>query len=332
MSGLRIIRSSPSVSLQDGGRRGYLRLGVSEAGPMDWISHALANRLLGNPPDAAAIEFGPGNLEVEAEDTALAIAVTGRDIVVDVAGQRSHGPVILPLAAGERLSARIGRQGVWGYLAVAATIELSPKLGSLSTNVRTGLGSTAAGMALPGTTLPLRDAAAPPAAPVLFTQPIAFDDSPIGLLPGPQVDMFADDQLAALVDRRWQTGSRMDRMGYRLEGPPLRHARGADIVSDGIALGSVQVPGDGTPTVLMADRQPTGGYPKIATVIRADLPRLAQTPPGEPIGFAWTTHAQAVRHLAATLAAIDRPVPAVRDQLSSHFLLSHNLIDGAVAD
>lgn len=299
---------------------------------MDWISHAQANRLLGNPAGAAALEFGPGTLDLEATGTALAVAVSGRDVTATLTGQRFAAPVLLPLAPGEHLSLRVGCEGVWGYLAVGAQIDLPAKLGSLSTNARTGLGSLATGMTLSGQLLNLRDAVAPPTAPALFKPAITFDDSPIGVLRGPQVDMFAEDQQRAFVERSWQTGSRMDRMGYRLEGAPISHARGADIVSDGIALGSVQVPGDGSPTVLMADRQPTGGYPKIATVIRTDLPRLAQTSPGKRLRFAWTTHEQAVQHLRKALAAIDQPEPAIRQHLSSDFLLARNLIDGAVAE
>ncbi len=126
--------------------------------------------------------------------------------------------------------------------------------------------------------------------------------APIRVIPGPQDDHFTEDALATFLSADFTLSPQSDRMGYRLTGPRLTHRAGHDIVSDGIAFGSVQVPGDGQPIVLMADRQPTGGYPKIATVIRADLPRLAQTRPGATLRFQAVTVAEAVAALAkATL-------------------------------
>ena len=150
---------------------------------------------------------------------------------------------------------------------------------------------------------------------------------------GPQHDYFADDQIAAFLAGPWSVSAKSDRMACFLEGPRLTHARGYNIVSDGIAMGAIQVPGDGRPIVLMADRQSTGGYPKIATIIGPDLGRLAQARPGTAFRFEAVSIAQAVaarREEAALLARGIVAEPLVRTHLSSEFLLGLNLIDGVV--
>jgi 5-oxoprolinase (ATP-hydrolysing) subunit C len=140
---------------------------------------------------------------------------------------------------------------------------------------------------------------------------------------GPQHDYFADDQIATFLAGPWSVSARGDRMAYFLDGPRLTHARGYNIVSDGIAMGAIQVPGDGRPIVLMADRQSTGGYPKIATVIGPDICKLAQARPGTSFRFEAVSIEQAV-------VACREGTALLGTHLSSEFLLGLNLIDGVV--
>jgi allophanate hydrolase subunit 2 len=154
------------------------------------------------------------------------------------------------------------------------------------------------------------------------------------VLPGPQDDYFASDQIELLCSAEWTVSGRSDRMAYILDGPKLQHSKGFNIVSDGIVMGAIQVPGDGRAIVLMADRQPTGGYPKIATVIGADLGRLAQLRPGARFRFQRASREDAVaarRAEAQLLAAGISIEPTIRNDLSSEYLLGHNLIAGVVA-
>src|SRR6266704_2548247 len=152
---------------------------------------------------------------------------------------------------------------------------------------------------------------------------------------GPQDDYFTEAVIAAFLAGPWTLSARSDRMAYLLEGERLAHAKGFNIVSDGIAFGAIQVPGDGQPVVLMADRQPTGGYPKIANVIGADLGKIAQLRPGTQISFAAVTIEEAVAARRAEALALERPIPReplMRTEFPSEFLLGLNLVDGVIAD
>jgi allophanate hydrolase subunit 2 len=152
---------------------------------------------------------------------------------------------------------------------------------------------------------------------------------------GPQDDYFAPDQIAAFLAGPWTLSGRSDRMAYQLEGPAIAHAKGFNIVSDGVALGAIQIPGHGRPIVLMADRQSTGGYPKIATTIGADFGKLAQFRPGARFRFSAVSVAEAVEARRAQAAQLTRrPTlrPLRRTEFSSEYLLGLNLVDGAVAE
>jgi allophanate hydrolase subunit 2 len=185
-----------------------------------------------------------------------------------------------------------------------------------------------------GDALPLADLASPPRELLALEAPwLASGEEPIRALLGPQADYLTREAIDAFLSARWRVSPRSDRMAYRLEGPRLTHAKGHDIVSDGVALGAIQVPGDGAPLVLMADRQPTGGYPKIANVIGADIGRLAQRRPGEAFSFSAVSIEQAVaarRELGEAIGAGVRLRP-VGGEISTELLLSANLI-GGVAD
>jgi biotin-dependent carboxylase-like uncharacterized protein len=297
---LTIRRAGPACSVQDEGRHGYLRFGVTPAGPMDWIGHRTANLLAGNSAGAAAIEAGPSGLGLEAAEAPLRLGICAPGFRVERDGSALPTRLSIVLRPGERLSIVPGRFGVWGYVAPEGGFDAEPVMGSLSTHVRSALGPFGGTGLAAGMTIPLRHAAADDAAFAIF-EPAIPPYGPIRFVPGPQDDHFTAEARAAFAEGEYEIAARSDRMAWRLSGPPLAHAKGHDIVSDGIALGAIQVPGDGQPLVLMADRQPTGGYPKIGTVARADLPVLAQMRPGQKVRFRPVTVEAAVDALRAAI-------------------------------
>jgi biotin-dependent carboxylase-like uncharacterized protein len=286
---LRLMRAGPLTTVQDRGRTGLMRFGITPAGPMDWIAFATALSLIDAPPDAATVEIGPAGLTLLAEaPQRVALAAPGFRVTRD--GTPLPSRIALTLRAGQTLDVTPGPSGVWGYLALPGGVDAPVVMGSRATHLRAGLGRALAA----GDMLTARGAAD---GPDLALIPPPAPDTPIRLLPGPQADHFAPAVAALLTAATWRVGRKSDRMAFRLEGPALPAEKGHDIVSDGIPMGAVQVPGDGQPLCLMADRQPTGGYPKIACVITADLPRLAQTRPGESLRFALVTHDAAIAAL-----------------------------------
>ena len=328
MSGtLTILEAGPATTFQDHGRPGFRRYGVSVSGPMDWASHALALRIAGAPHGSVAIEAGPGTLSVRAGEAPvrLGIAAPGRTVAhttVEGGTAMADAPCGVVLAPGETLTVRAGTG--WAYLAVADMAPGEPVLGSLATNARTGLGPPPPS---PGMTIPCAKAdRAEPLQP--FREPLDGMTSPIALLPGPQAHLFPQDMLDRLVGEPYEVTNAVDRMGYRLAGPELLEPGGHDIVSDALVEGAIQVPGNGQPIVLCADRAPTGGYPKIAVVARADLPRLVQSPPGTTLRFAWTSVNEARRRTAKLAQLVDDAAPLTRGDFDSAFLLGCNLIDG----
>lgn len=331
---LRVLSAGPGATLQDGGRHGYLRFGVTAAGPMDPLAHATANLAVGNAPDATAIEVSVGGIELTAERAPLSVAVAGGEFALSLDGRPLPPAVVLNLEAGAVLKIRAGSRGSWCYLAVAGQLILPRVLGSHATHTRTGFGGVNGRAIIAGDRLGFEPSGS--SQPSIGAIVAPWLDRPIDTLRvvlGPQHDYFAADQIAAFLAGPWTVSARSDRMAYFLDGPRLTHARGYNIVSDGIAMGAIQVPGDGRPIVLMADRQSTGGYPKIATIIGPDLGRLAQARPGTVFRLAAVSidEAVAARRKEADLLARGVVVePLVRTHLSSEFLLGLNLIDGVV--
>lgn len=331
---LRILTAGPGSTVQDGGRHGYLRYGVTGAGPMDPFAHALANRALGNPAGAAAIEVSLGGVEITAEEEPLTVAVAGGSFSVTLDGQALPSAVVTRLEPGARLRLKAGAAGCWCYLALAGGLDLPLVLGSASTHTRTGIGglagrALAAGDSLAVGSLVTAEIETGAIQARLLDRPADM----IRVILGPQDDYFAPDQIAAFLAGPWKVSARGDRMACFLEGPKLTHARGYNITSDGIAMGAIQVPGEGQPIVLMADRQSTGGYPKIATIIGPDLGRLAQARPGSTIRFRTASHAEAVAARAEEQAFLAGTTPVeslIRTRFTSEFLLGLNLVDGYV--
>ena len=333
---LEILACPTPVSVQDLGRPGYRHLGVPLSGALDSQSLQLLNALVGNPAGAAVLEMrlvGPTLRAGTAVRVALA-HVAGSIERGGEAGEKESLPpwqtaILLP---GDRL--RIGSvSGGVGYLAVAGGFAVPLVLGSRSFYARAGIGATlAVGAQLPVTeqTLEVGECAVLPA-------PTFAVDAPLRVMPGPQADHFTAAAFATLYGSNYRVGRAADRMGLRLAGPLLQHdpARGADIASDAVTPGAIQVPGDGQPIVLLADGQTVGGYAKIATVISADLPRLGRLLPGDELRFTPVdaAAARAARQaadawLAAQIAAI-RPLPPAGgvDLLA---LYSQNLVDGVI--
>ncbi len=328
---LRIVRAGPGATLQDAGRFGFLRFGVTPAGPMDWAAFRLANRLAGNPEGAAAIEVSIGGLEVEAEGAPLTLAFAGAPYAVQRNGAALPPAGRVVLRPGDRLSVRPGEIGMWFYVAINGHIDVAPTMGSLSTHLRSGLGGLEGRQLAAGDRLAIADAVAldDAAADASWLVP---SPEPLRVVMGPQDDYFTLAGIATFLGRAFTITTQMDRMAYRLDGPEVEHAKGFNIVSDGITLGAIQIPGEKRPFVLMADRQPTGGYPKIATIIRADVRRFAQMRPGASVRFAKVTVAEGateLRRLVELIAETAREArPLVRSELSSEFLLGLNLIGG----
>ena len=282
---LRADAPGPLVTLQDVGRPGWRRFGISGCGAMDVSALELANVLVGNQPHEAALEFAQfgGVWEILADS--CRIAVTGGDFGVAVDGiplapWRSH-----TVWRGQRLAIRTARDAVWGYLAVAGGFAAPPQLGSLATHVRSRIGGIDGNRIAAGDELALR-ATAVPDGPERRIDPPYHADGALRVVLGPQEDYFSRETIDAFLASRYRVSHRSDRMGTWLEGPPVAHARGFNVLSDGLVPGCVQVPGTGQPVVVMKDCQTIGGYPKLATLVTADLARFAQTRPGREVRFA----------------------------------------------
>lgn len=331
---LLVLRAGPAVTVQDGGRFGYQRLGVSPAGPMDAFSHRIAERLVGNPEGTAGLELGPGILELEVAAERVRIGLAGARRTVAVDGRPRPWWSTLLLTRGQRLALGPALGGVWSYLAVRGGIDVPPVLGSRATHTLSRFGGLDGRSLREGDVLPIGEAAPAEDAPEgALAAPPEPEPGPIRVVLGPQEAWFSAAGTATFLGAAWRVSARSDRMAYRLEGPRIEHARSPNIVSDGIVFGSVQVPGAGQPIVLLADRQSTGGYPKIATVIGADLPRLVQVPAGGELRFAAVDLATA---LAARRLARERLEQALaslvplgpQGRLDTGFLLSVNLVSG----
>jgi 5-oxoprolinase (ATP-hydrolysing) subunit C len=282
MSRLVIASIGPASSVQDGGRPGSQRYGLTSGGAMDLMSLAAANALVGNAARAAVIEIGPFGAAFTAREGAVRIALAGSPRNADIAARSVTFDSSVTLAAGETLTLGFARGGAFSYLAIEGGIEGEEMFGSLAVNARAGLGSPYPRPLQAGDELQVK--AASGAAECRIELP-ATGNGPIRVVMGPQDDEFSEEAKALFLGSEWKISATSDRMGYRLEGSVIKHLHGHNIVSDGTVNGSIQVPGNGQPIVLMPDRGTSGGYPKIATVITADFGRFAQTPAGHSFRF-----------------------------------------------
>lgn len=328
---LRVTQAGPLVTIQDAGRQRMLRYGVPASGPMDRAAFAVANALLGNLASAPALEVSLGGLTVECIEGNVTVAVAGGGFRVTIGDTLREAWSVVTLHAGSRLSIRSGPWGSWCYLAFAGTLQARSWLDSRSTHAASGLGG---GKVEAGQILSIGDAdTRPERERVLACPPWLAPGKRLAIVLGPQDRHFARTSLAALANEPFTLTDAFDRMGVRLSGPSLTPAAVLDMPSEALVRGSIQVAGDGVATVLLADHQTTGGYPKIATVVSSDIDRLAQMRSGDTVRLVPVPPESAVEHarsharrLAALLQDLVRPPETLLVRL-----LSSNLIDGVVS-
>jgi len=338
-AGLKVLASGLHTTVQDLGRPGYQAIGVPVSGALDAFGLRLANALVGNPLGSAALEIllsGP-TLEVAADTVRVALMGAGANLAIGADRPRVLGAgqsVTLP--RGEVFQIVPGEQSACCYLGIEGGIAVPLVLGSASTYVRAAIGGIEGRALRRGDVVPLGVACASARAELRLPSPsLATAEQPIRIVLGPQQECFTRAAIAALLGGEFRVSPNADRMGMRLDGPRLRHRHGWDIVSDAIATGAIQVPGSGQPILLLADHQTTGGYPKIATVISADLSAVGRRRPGDALCFAAVTVETAEAlcrdaerqfvNLVATLEAVPQ-----RNRIDLGSLYGDNLISGVV--
>lgn len=329
-----VIKSCGALTtLQDAGRFGYQRFGLSPAGAMDKSALAIANALVGNDRGTAALEFAVMGGDITVDGGDVRIAVAGADCALSVGGESLPPLTSRTVRAGETIRVGVARTGVFFYLAVGGGFDLEPQLGSLSVHLRAGIGGSDGRPARAGDRLPVKAPSAAGPQLTLLHYPSRLG-GPLRVVLGPQDDHFSAEGLSTFLSSEYTITADADRMGFRLAGPRIAHANGFNIVSDGIVTGSIQVPGAGEPIILLADRQTTGGYPKIATLASVEIARLGQMRPGSKVRFLAIDRGGAValaraeaRQLAQTLASIR---PAGVGAFDTESLLAANLAGDAV--
>lgn len=311
---LRIIRPGLFSTVQDLGRFGFQRFGMPVSGAMDPIALRAGNRLVGNPDEAAGLEFTITGPDIAFDCEAL-IAVTGADLSPAIDGTPTVGWTAISVAAGSVLSFGPRRSGARAYLAVAGGIDVPVVLGSRSTHTRSLTGGLAGRSLAAGDILRGGIPASGSFRFVGRTLPASarpqYDAPRLRVILGPQVHDFTTEAVDVLLGETYTLSSEADRMGYRLRGAPLPHRGAADIISDATPAGSVQVPANQEPILLMADHQTTGGYPKIAVVISADLPVAAQLMPGDSLRFSLVDAGEASGLIRTRYAELDAALPRV---------------------
>ena len=284
-----IIIENPGLltTVQDEGRFGYGQFGVTPSGPMDAESFQIANLLVGNAPGESALEatfLGP-TFRVT-EDTVM--AVTGADMSPTLNGApiAMHQAVAVP--AGSVVQLQSAKNGSRTYIAFCGGFDIPPVMGSRATSIQNHIGGFQGRKLAKGDALALRPAANIPqnlSRRSASHQIRRRQENIIRVLLGPQEDCFTAEGLATFLETSYTVSREFDRMGCRLEGQPIQHKADGNIISDGIANGAIQVPTTGQPIIMLAERQSTGGYTKIATVISVDLPVIGQCCPGDRIRF-----------------------------------------------
>jgi allophanate hydrolase len=338
-AGLKVLAPGLHTTVQDLGRPGYQAIGVPVSGALDGFSLRLANALVGNPPGKPALEVlisGP-TFEVAADTVRVALAGVGASLAMGAEKARVGAGQSATLPRGEVIEVVAGRQSACCYLALEGGVAVPLVLGSASTYVRAAIGGLDGRALRRGDFVPLAMARASHRAELRLSSPIvATGDQPIRVVLGPQQEYFTEEAVAAFLGAEFRISQSADRMGMRLDGPCLQHCRGWDIVSEAITTGAIQVPGSGQPILLLADHQTTGGYPKIATVISADLPVVGRRRPGDLLRFAAVTVAvaealcRAAEHRLAELAARLEQAPD-HPAIDLGSLYGDNLISGVVS-
>ena len=306
---IHVVRPGLLTTVQDLGRWGYQAAGVPVAGPMDTFSHRLANLLVGNQHDAATLEITLIGPELEFDAPAM-VAVCGAEFEVTCNGQMIANSTATAIPRGARLQFGRRTAGARVYLAVSGGLQTPVVLGSRATHLVCAMGGVGGRALVAGDRLPIRPT--PVATTVRRATGLPLPTkgrARLRIVPGPQADWFSEQATATLAGVSFRVSPRSNRMGYRLEGAPLTRDRTTEPISEPLAFGAIQVPTAGEPILLMADRQTAGGYPKIASVIAADLPLAGQLAPGDFIEFSYCSRHEA----AAALIARERPLLRLAD-------------------
>ena len=283
MKAFQVLHPGILTTIQDFGRKGFMKYGTPASGVADRFSAETANLLVGNDPGAALLEITLFRLEVLAL-TDLTIAVTGGNLTPTINQDPLPGWRSVTVRTGDRLAFRGRKMGFRAYLAVQGGFSGERYLNSRSVFVRGLMGQPLQAKAI----LQIERSGAPDLRQRVLPPEMVPDYSqrePLRVIRGPQDDRFTPRGVETFLSSEYKVSAQSDRMGYRLEGPKIEHLKGADIISEGIARGAIQVPGDGLPIILLWDAQVSGGYTKIANVITPDQDSLAQTMPGETLRF-----------------------------------------------
>ena len=295
---ITVLSSGPLSTIQDSGRFGYMSTGFSSNGAMDSYSMSLANLLVGNETGEGVVEMTFMGMSVSF-DCDCVFALTGADMLPELNGQPISMYSAVQAKADDVLTMKMARSGMRAYLAVAGGFELDSVMGSVATNLKCGIGGINGKKLASYDELPLRRATRLlPDVDISLNEGLCCDNEiTVRVMLGPQDDYFTDKGMQTFLSQTYKVSDKSDRMGIRLEGEPIENKNGVDIISDGIVEGSIQIPASGTPIIMMADRQTTGGYAKIATVITVDLPLVAQARPGTVIRFKRVDNKEAVKAL-----------------------------------
>ena len=288
------------TTVQDLGRNGFGPLGVSASGAADPVALHVGNRLAGNPKTCAALEMTlVGGSFIFSRQSV--VAITGSDFGATLDGGPVPGWTAFEIGAGQTLAFGPTRTGARCYLCLRGGIDVPRFLGSASTHILTGLGGFEGRALRKGDTLAVGDSSSEirlrSVAPAMLSK--LLPRGSLRVTAGPQDDWFTETARAAFYTEAYRVTEESNRMGLRLEGPPVLQTRMEQMITEPVALGAIQVPGGGQPIILFVEQQTTGGYPKIANVIAADLARVGQLRPRDEIRFEWVTHSEARRLICA---------------------------------
>lgn len=283
---IEIINPGLLTTVQDFGRVGVMKNGFTQNGVMDRYSMRVANRLCGNCDNAPVLEMTVVGITVRFTESAV-ICLSGADFAAKINNSPIRTNKAYRISGGDVLSLGTAKNGARSYLAVSGGIRADYVMGSASTNLKSGIGGYFGRKLQSGDVLAVGSGAFPlgDIDKWEIDENVYAKDAELRVVLGPQNDMFTDDDIKLFLSQKYEVTPQSDRMGIRLSGSPLKSKNGMDIISDGIAFGSVQVPNSGEPIILMADHQTTGGYAKIATVIGVDLPLAAQLFAGCTVRF-----------------------------------------------
>lgn len=288
--GLSILNPGILTTVQDAGRFGHQAAGFSVSGAMDADALYTANILVNNPPKLACLEMTFMGITA-AFDRKTWFAVTGADMRPALNGKPVPTYEAIEVKAGDKLTLGPAVNGRYSYLAVAGGIDVPLVMGSRSTNLKCGIGGCQGRKLAAGDNLPLcvTGKFLDNHYKKHLSQPVYGSSVTLRVVPGPQDRYFTEQGLRDFETEVYTLTPESDRMGARLAGKPIQSKTGVDIISDAIALGSVQIPASGTPIIMLSDRQTTGGYAKIGTVVTPDIPKLTQCQPGAEIRFTFVT-------------------------------------------